>query len=142
MITIGVMNGPNLNLLGEREPEVYGHVTLRDINEQLVAKFSDVQLVFFQSNVEGELINCLQEWNHSVQGIVMNPGGYSHTSVAIADCVTCLSVPIVEIHISNIHARESMRHHSITGAHCDGIITGFGVSGYELAISAVKNMLL
>lgn len=140
MIKLAVINGPNLNLLGEREPHIYGHDTLEDINKNLQENYgAEVELSFYQSNVEGELINYLQEIRNNIDGIIINAGGYSHTSVAIADCLSALKVPVIEVHLSNIHKRE--RSHSMTGAVSTGIICGLGAMGYELAIEAIKRQL-
>lgn len=134
-----IINGPNLNLLGKRDTSVYGTITLEKINAYLQECFPDHQLSFFQSNTEGELINRLQEsMDDGTQGIVMNFGGFTHTSVALHDALKPISIPRVEVHISNIHAREDFRHTSLTGAVSDGIITGFGKESYVLGIRAVE----
>jgi len=138
-MNILIINGPNLNLLGKRDPGVYGNLTLQEINSYLQERFPDHQLSFFQSNIEGELINRLQEtMEDGTQGIVMNFGGFTHTSVALHDALKPISIPKVEVHISNIHAREDFRHTSLTGAVSDGIITGFGKKSYVLGIRAVE----
>lgn len=129
-----IINGPNLNLLGTREPEVYGSQRFEDFFQQLKTRFSSVHLEYFQSNHEGDLIDKLHETGFSYDGIIMNPGGYTHTSIALADAVGAISTPVVEVHISNIHAREAYRHHTYSGARAKGIITGLGLHGYELAI--------
>lgn len=132
---IKIINGPNLNLLGKREPAVYGTTSFDGYLEELKSKFPEVTIDYFQSNHEGALIDTLQELLDSdYVGAVINLGAYTHTSIAIADCLAALSLPIVEVHISNIHARESYRHQSYSGAKCKGIITGLGLKGYELAI--------
>lgn len=131
---IVIINGPNLNLLGKREPEIYGNVSFDEYFGKLKSLFSDLELTYFQSNIEGEIINCLQEHGFSADGIILNAGGYSHTSVAIADAVGSIKAPVVEVHISNIYAREEYRHHSLTASKCTGSITGLGLAGYELAI--------
>lgn len=129
-----IINGPNLNLLGSREPGVYGSLGFQSFFEQLETRFPEHQLECFQSNVEGELINKLHQAGFSYDGIIINPGGYTHTSVALADAIAAISSPVVEVHISNIYAREEMRHQSLTGKNCAGILTGFGLEGYTLAL--------
>jgi 3-dehydroquinate dehydratase-2 len=126
-----IVNGPNLNLVGPREPQIYGNVTFERHLEALKEK-SDVQIDYFQSNIEGELINCLQTSDHD--GIVLNAGGYSHTSVALRDCVAAISIPVVEVHISNLTQRESFRHESLISPVAVGCIFGFGMISYDLAI--------
>lgn len=133
MKKIGILNGPNLNLLGKREPEIYGSKSFEDYLGELKEKFPEIEFQYAQSNVEGELINLLQEWNEIQDGIIINLGGYSHTSVALADAVKGLTKPIIEVHISNIYAREEFRHQSLTAAHCKGCIMGLGLGGYALA---------
>lgn len=129
-----VINGPNLNLLGTREPGVYGSQGFDSFFETLERRFPEHQLEYFQSNVEGEIINKLHETGFSYEGIVLNPGGYTHTSVAIADAIASIKTPVVEVHISNIYAREEIRHQSLTGKNCAGILTGFGLEGYTLGL--------
>jgi 3-dehydroquinate dehydratase II len=126
-----IVNGPNLNLVGTREPQIYGNVTFERHLEALKEK-SDVQIDYFQSNIEGELINCLQTSDHD--GIILNAGGYSHTSVALRDCVAAISIPVVEVHISNLTQRESFRHESLISPVAVGCIFGFGMISYDLAI--------
>ena len=134
-MTILILNGPNLNLLGTREPEVYGSTTLADLEADLRAAFSDPTLYFFQSNHEGALIDRLHAaQQEGVEGIVFNPGGFTHTSVALRDAVASITVPVVEVHISNVHAREDFRHRSLLAAVCTGQITGLGLTGYRLAV--------
>ena len=133
---IQIINGPNLNLLGVREPSVYGSQTFEAYLEELKSIYSIVELHYFQSNVEGELINKLHEVGFSFDGIVFNGGAYTHTSVAIADAIKAIQTPVVEVHISNIYAREEYRHVSLTGANCKGVLTGFGMNGYKLAIES------
>jgi 3-dehydroquinate dehydratase II len=130
---IYVIDGPNLQKLGEREPEVYGHTPLSDIREKLTEAFPALAFDFFQSNIEGELINMLYEAERAAAGVVMNPGGYSHTSVALADAITTVKIPVVEVHLSNIHGREDYRQRLLTGGRCRGVISGFGPEGYLLA---------
>ncbi|MBK9758858.1 MAG: type II 3-dehydroquinate dehydratase [Flavobacteriales bacterium] len=134
MAHILVLNGPNLNLLGTRETELYGTRSFDDYLVELRSTFSGHTIDLVQSNIEGELINALQGAIGNYSGVVLNAGGFSHTSVAIRDTIAWLSLPVVEVHISNIHAREEFRERSITGAKCVGVITGFGMDGYRLAI--------
>ena len=129
-----IINGPNLNLLGTREPQIYGNVSFESYLIELKSRV-DCELEYFQSNVEGEIINVLQR--ASCDGIVLNAGGYSHTSVALRDCVASISIPVVEVHISNIAGRESFRHESLLSPVCKGCIFGFGLKGYELAVRSL-----
>lgn len=131
---IAIINGPNLNLLGIREPGVYGSQSFEQYLESLEKKFNHIVLTYFQSNVEGELINKLQEFGFEYNGIIINPGGYTHTSVAIGDCIAAITTPVIEVHISNIHAREEFRKISHVSAKCKGTIAGLGLKGYELAL--------
>lgn len=131
-----IINGPNLNLLGKREPEVYGNTSFESYFNDLQKAFQQVTLVYYQSNVEGELINKLHEVGFSYDGIILNAGGYTHTSVAIADAVAAITTPVVEVHISNIFAREEYRHVSLLGKHCKGSISGFGLRSYDLALQS------
>jgi len=133
---IAIINGPNLNLLGKREPSIYGHSDFESFFTELKNKFKQVEFVYFQSNVEGELINKIQELGFSLDGIILNAGGYTHTSVAIADAIASIKTPVIEVHISNIFAREDFRHVSFLGANCKGSISGFGLKGYELAVKS------
>ena len=134
-----VIHGPNLNLLGSREPEVYGTTTLSQIDEQLQAKASAAghDVATFQSNHEGELIDKLQEATDSYDGVLFNPGGLTHTSVALRDAVAALPVPVVEVHLSNIYAREDFRQHSMISGVCQGVVSGFGVASYLLGLDAL-----
>jgi 3-dehydroquinate dehydratase-2 len=134
---IAIINGPNLNLLGIREKEIYGSKSFEDFLLDLQNEFKAVDLVYHQSNVEGEIINLLHQEGFTAQGIILNAGGYTHTSVAIADAVAAISSPVIEVHISNIHSRESFRHQSLIAANCAGIITGFGLNSYRLAVMAL-----
>lgn len=129
-----IINGPNLNLLGIREKEVYGNKTFDDYFEELKERYPQVELEYYQNNVEGELINEIQEKGFLYDGIILNAGGYTHTSVAIADAVKAVKAPVVEVHISNIFAREDYRHVSYLGKNCAGSISGFGLKSYDLAI--------
>jgi 3-dehydroquinate dehydratase-2 len=142
-MTILIVNGPNLNLLGEREPEIYGSTTLADIEVLLRAAFPHHSLLFFQSNHEGELIDRLHVAfrDTSLNGLIINPGGFSHTSVALRDALSALRIPKVEVHLSNIHAREAFRHTSVTAGACNGLISGFGVSSYRLGIQALEPLM-
>jgi 3-dehydroquinate dehydratase-2 len=132
-----IINGPNLNLLGKREPEVYGQTSFESYFTDLEKAFSQIELSYYQSNVEGELINKLHEVGFSYDGIILNAGGYTHTSVALADAVAAITTPVLEVHISNIFAREEYRHVSLISKHCVGIISGFGLKSYELAIKSL-----
>lgn len=131
---IAIINGPNLNLLGKREPDVYGKQTFDDYLGDLKILFPEIEFSYFQSNVEGELINALQQFGFDHNGIILNPGGYTHTSVAIGDAIAAINTPVVEVHISNVHAREEFRKISHVSARAKGTITGLGMRGYELAV--------
>lgn len=131
-----IINGPNLNLLGIREKEVYGNKTFDDYFEELKEKYTQIELEYYQNNVEGELINEIQEKGFLYDGIILNAGGYTHTSVAIADAVKAVKAPVVEVHISNIFSREDYRHVSYLGKNCVGSISGFGLKSYDLAIES------
>ena len=134
-----IINGPNLNLLGVREKSVYGDKSFEDYLAELKGRYPEIEIHYYQSNVEGELINKLHEVGFSYDGIIMNAGAYTHTSVAISDAVAAIKTPVVEVHISNIHAREEYRHLSLITAHCAGMITGFGLKGYEMALFSLMN---
>lgn len=136
-----VVNGPNLNMLGKREPEIYGSQTLDDIISELKITNKDIKIDTFQSNVEGDLINALQAAGVKYDGIVINAGGYTHTSVAIRDAINAISIPVVEIHMSNIAAREEFRHNSLIAGVCVGSIAGFGANSYQLGVSALRTYL-
>ena len=138
-MTIQIINGPNLNLLGVREPDVYGCTSFDDFQPRLRACFPDVQIDYFQSNIEGELINKLQAVGFQCDGIVLNAGAYTHTSIALADCIRAISAPVVEVHISNVHQREAFRHQSMIADACRGVICGFGLDSYRLAIESFKH---
>jgi 3-dehydroquinate dehydratase-2 len=133
---IQIINGPNLNLLGVREKSIYGESSFETYFEELRSKYSIIELEYFQSNVEGEIINKLHEVGFSYDGIILNAGGYTHTSVAISDAIAGIKTPVVEVHISNIYAREEYRHISLTGKNCKGVLTGFGLNGYRLALES------
>ena len=134
---IQIINGPNLNLLGKREPEKYGTLSFEEYLEKLKRDFPKVTIEYFQSNIEGEIINKIHETGFDYDGIILNAGGYTHTSVSIADAVAAVNAPVVEVHITNISAREGFRHNSIVGRYCTGSIIGLGLFGYRLAIEAV-----
>jgi 3-dehydroquinate dehydratase-2 len=136
---IVIINGPNLNLLGKREPNMYGNISFEAYFEQLQSTFSSIELVYFQSNIEGELIDALQLHGFDSAGIIINPGGYTHTSVAIGDAIAAITAPVIEVHISNIHAREDFRKISHVSAKAVGTIAGLGLSGYTLAINWLIN---
>lgn len=131
---IAIINGPNLNLLGKREPGIYGAESFETFYDALQQKFSEIEFTYFQSNVEGELINHLQQEGFSADGIILNPGGYTHTSVAMGDAIAAITSPVIEVHISNVHAREDFRKLSHVSAKAKGTIAGLGLKGYELAV--------
>lgn len=135
-----IINGPNLNLLGTREKSIYGDQSFEAYYEELRVKFPSVEMEYYQSNIEGELINKLHEVGFSYDGIVLNAGGYTHTSVAISDAIAAIKTPVVEVHISNIHAREEFRHLSLITKECAGMITGFGLTGYDLALTYLEGL--
>lgn len=135
-----IINGPNLNLLGKREPEVYGTTPFEAYLNQLQGAFPLVELHYFQSNIEGELIDKLHEVGFLYEGIILNAGAYTHTSIAIADAVKSLKTPVIEVHISNVTAREDFRHTSYIAPHAKGLIIGFGLTSYELAIEAFHKL--
>ena len=138
-MTIIIINGPNLNLLGTREPAVYGNQTFEEYYKILQQKYPDVIFKYYQSNIEGELINYLQQEGFGSDGIILNPGGYTHTSVAIGDAVAAITTPVIEVHISNVGAREEFRKLSHVSAKCKGTISGLGLKGYELAVQFFIN---
>lgn len=137
MKRIQIINGPNLNLLGKREPTVYGNQTFEDYFQELKLLFPDAQLDYFQSNTEGALIDKLHETGFTYDGIVLNAGAYTHTSIAIADAIRSITVPVIEVHISNVFKREDYRHHSFLSEACKGCIVGFGMDSYRLAIDSI-----
>ena len=132
-----IINGPNLNLLGTREPEIYGHVSMDDYLKALTVDYPHVEIDYFQSNHEGDLIDCIHQVGFDYDGIVLNAGAYTHTSVALLDALKAVSTPAIEVHISNVHQREEFRHKSMISAGCKGIICGFGLDSYRLAIEAI-----
>ena len=134
-----IVNGPNLNLLGQREPGIYGSESFENYLPLLREKYPSVQIDYYQSNIEGELINKMQEVGFfgGYDGIVLNAGAYTHTSIALHDCIRSLKCPVIEVHISNVHKREEFRHHSFISAACQGVICGFGLDSYRLAVAAL-----
>jgi 3-dehydroquinate dehydratase-2 len=140
MLQIAIINGPNLNLLGSREPHIYGNQSFHDYLVELQKRFPSVALHYYQSNVEGELINYLHNCRGKVQGIVLNAGAYTHTSIALADAVSAIGIPVIEVHISNVLAREDYRKTSFIAAKCVGSISGLGMNGYALAVEHFRNM--
>lgn len=136
---IQIINGPNLNLLGKRETSIYGNASFEEFFRHLKERFPVVELHYFQSNIEGELINKLHETGFDFDGIILNAGAYTHTSVAIHDAIAGIKTPVIEVHISNVYAREEFRHKSLITSKCAGLLTGFGLEGYALAISYFTN---
>ena len=134
-----IINGANLNLLGRRQPEIYGHESFEDFLGALRARYSEHTIDYYQSNIEGELVNALQQAEGTYDGVVLNAGGYTHTSVVLRDAIAAISVPVVEVHISSILAREEFRHTSFIGATCVGTIAGFGLDSYRLGVEALLN---
>ena len=129
-----ILNGPNLNLLGVREPGIYGNDSMESYLETLRKEFPQVEIEYFQSNIEGEMIGKMQQVGYSYDGIVLNAGAYTHTSVALHDCIRAINTPVIEVHISNVHTREVFRHKSMISAACKGVICGFGMDSYKLAV--------
>lgn len=134
---IQIINGPNLNLLGKREPDIYGSVTFEEYLASLRKRYPGVQIDYYQSNIEGSLIDKLHEVGFSFDGVVLNAGAYTHTSVALHDAIRSITTPVVEVHISNVHQREEFRHHSMISSACLGVICGFGLDSYRLAVEAL-----
>ena len=139
-----VINGPNLNLLGERERDKYGNVSLKNIEEDCLkcGKINNLEIAFMQSNIEGELVNAIQDSRNKYNGLIINAAGYTHTSVSIRDALAVLKIPIIELHITNIYNREEFRHKSLISNIASGIICGFGAEGYVMALNAMKNILI
>ncbi len=137
MKKIIIINGPNLNLLGQRETDIYGNKSFENYLSDLKSKYTDVEIEYFQSNIEGEIIDKLQEVGFSFDGIILNAAAYTHTSVGIADSIAAISTPVIEVHISNIYAREKFRHNSLISRNAKGVICGFGLQSYELALKAL-----
>lgn len=133
---IAILNGPNLNLLGKREPEIYGSQTFEDYFEILKTKFPQLELIYYQSNIEGELIGKIQELGFDYDGIILNAGAYTHTSIGIGDAIKAVTTPVIEVHISNTYGRESFRHQSYISGNAKGVILGFGLKSYDLAIES------
>lgn len=140
IMNIIIINGPNLNLLGKREPSIYGSQPFDEYLETLQNRYQDMSISYYQSNVEGELINIIQETGFISDGIVLNAGAYTHTSIAIADAIRSVKCPVIEVHISNTHKREEFRHHSYLTPVCQGVIAGFGMDSYRLAIEALVEL--
>ncbi|MBQ2046685.1 MAG: type II 3-dehydroquinate dehydratase [Muribaculaceae bacterium] len=142
MNRILIINGPNLNLLGRREPGIYGNCSMESYLETLRSRYPNHSIEYFQSNHEGEIIDKLHEvgFDNDMEGIVLNAGAYTHTSLAIADAIAAINVPVVEVHISNVHAREEVRHHSMISRVCRGVIAGFGMNSYRLGIEALLSL--
>ena len=136
MKKIQIINGPNLNLLGKREPTVYGNRSFEDYLDTLRARYPECEIAYYQSNVEGEMINKIHEVGFTYDGIVLNAGAYTHTSIALHDAIKAVTTPVVEVHISNVHTRESFRHVSMLSAACKGVILGFGLDSYRLAVES------
>lgn len=134
---IQIINGPNINLLGKREPSVYGAVSFDDYLLQLRAMFPEVEMEYYQSNVEGEMINKLHEVGFSCDGVILNAGAYTHTSIALQDAIRAITAPVIEVHISNVHSREEFRHKSMISCACMGVICGFGLDSYRLGVEAL-----
>ena len=131
-----IINGPNLNLLGTREPGIYGNCSFDSYLPELQKRYPEIEICYYQSNVEGELINKMQEVGFSYDGIILNAGAYTHTSIALHDCIRSLTTPVIEVHISNVHQREAFRHKSMISSACKGVICGFGLDSYRLAVEA------
>ena len=137
---IQIINGPNINLLGKREPSIYGSVTFEDYLVDLRKRYVDVEIGYFQSNIEGEMIDCIQRVGFDVDGIILNAGAYTHTSIALQDAIRAVTTPVIEVHISNVHTREEFRHKSMISCACMGVICGFGLDSYRLAMEALLHV--
>ena len=135
---IQIINGPNINLLGKREPSIYGSVTFEDYLTGLRETYKDIESNYFQSNIEGEMIDCIQQTGFEADGIILNAGAYTHTSIALQDAIRSVTAPVIEVHISNVHSREAFRHVSMIACACRGVICGFGLDSYRLALEALK----
>ena len=135
---IQIINGPNINLLGKREPSIYGSVTFEDYLTGLRETYKDIEINYFQSNIEGEMIDCIQQTGFEADGIILNAGAYTHTSIALQDAIRSVTAPVIEVHISNVHSREAFRHVSMIACACKGVICGFGLYSYRLALEALK----
>lgn len=137
---IQIINGPNINLLGKREPSIYGSVTFEDYLVELRKRYADVQIDYFQSNIEGELIDRIHQVGFEADGILLNAGAYTHTSIALQDAIRSVTSPVIEVHLSNVHAREAFRHVSLIACACKGVICGFGLNSYRLALEALREL--
>jgi len=137
---IQIINGPNINLLGKREPGIYGSTSFEDYLKELRQNYPDIEISYYQSNIEGELINKIHEVGFDYDGIVLNAGAYTHTSIALQDAIRAVTSPVIEVHISNVHKREEFRHHSMISCACEGVICGFGLDSYRLGIEALKHI--
>ena len=135
---IQIINGPNINLLGKREPSIYGSVTFEDYLTGLREMYKEIEISYFQSNIEGEMIDCIQQTGFDVDGIILNAGAYTHTSIALQDAIRSVTALVIEVHISNVHSREAFRHVSMIACACKGVICGFGLDSYRLALEALK----
>ena len=135
---IQIINGPNINLLGKREPSIYGSVTFEDYLTGLRETYKDIEINYFQSNIEGEMIDCIQQTGFEADGIILNAGAYTHTSIALQDAIRSVTAPVIEVHISKVHSREAFRHVSMIACACRGAICGFGLDSYRLALEALK----
>ena len=135
---IQIINGPNINLLGKREPSIYGSVTFEDYLTGLRETYKDIEINYFQSNIKGEMIDCIQQTGFEADGIILNAGAYTHTSIALQDAIRSVTAPVIEVHISNVHSREAFRHVSMIACACRGVICGFGLDSYRLALEALK----
>ena len=135
---IQIINGPNINLLGKREPSIYGSVTFEGYLTGLRETYKDIEINYFQSNIEGEMIDCIQQTGFEADGIILNAGAYTHTSIALQDAIRSVTAPVIEVHISNVHSREAFRHVSMIACACKGVICGFGLDSYRLALEALK----
>ena len=135
---IQIINGPNINLLGKREPSIYGSVTFEDYLAELRKAYKDIEINYFQSNIEGEMIDCIQQAGFEADGIILNAGAYTHTSIALQDAIRAVTAPVIEVHISNVHSREDFRQVSMIAFACKGVICGFGLNSYRLALEALR----
>lgn len=137
MMRIQIINGPNINLLGKREPSIYGSESFEDYLVRLRARYPEVEISYYQSNIEGEMINKIHEVGFNYDGIILNAGAYTHTSIALQDAIRAVTVPVIEVHISNVHQREEFRHKSMISCACKGVICGFGLDSYRLGVEAL-----
>ena len=135
-----IINGPNLNLLGKREEAIYGNISFDDYLKQLIVAFRDIQIAYYQSNIEGELINKLHELDLSYDAVLLNAGGYTHTSVALTDAVAAIEIPVIEVHISNIYSRDEFRRKSLLSPNCKGVVCGFGLDSYKAALTTILDL--